>query len=373
MDEEYMRQALAVARFAAGRTSPNPLVGAVVVNDGRIVGQGWHRKAGTPHAEVHALRQAGDLANGAALYVTLEPCSHYGKTPPCAEAVIQSGIKRVVVAMRDPNPLVAGRGLEALRRAGIQVEEGILRAEAEALNEVFLKWITTRCPFVALKMAMTLDGKIATAAGQSKWITNEASRRYAHQLRDFYDGILVGIGTVLADDPSLTARLPEGGKNPTRIVLDSLARTPVSSQLVTDQKAPTIIAVTERAPQERIERLKRRGVEVFVFPSDAKGNVSLRPLLQQLGQNEICSLLVEGGSSVNGAFVTQGLVDRVHAFIAPKLVGGMKALTSVGGEGIAALSEACRLEDLKVQTLEGDLLITAKVVKEEAVGCLPDL
>lgn len=372
MDEEYMRQALAIARFAAGRTSPNPLVGAVIVNGGRIVGQGWHRKAGTPHAEVHALRQAGELANGATLYVTLEPCSHYGKTPPCSEAVIQSGIKRVVVAMRDPNPLVAGRGLEALRTAGIQVEEGILQAEAEALNEVFLKWIATRRPLVALKMAMTLDGKIATAAGQSKWITNEASRRYAHRLRDLYDGILVGIGTVLADDPSLTARLPEGGKNPVRIVVDSSARTPVSSKLVTDQKAPTIIAVTEQAPPERIERLKQQGAEVLVFQSDANGKVPLRALLQQLGENEICSLLVEGGSSVHGAFVAQGLVDQVYAFIAPKMVGGVKALTSVGGEGIAVLSEACQLENIKVQILEGDLLITAKAVKGEAAQCSPD-
>ena len=221
-DEDYMREALRLARNALGRTSPNPLVGAVVVREGRIVGAGWHRKAGTPHAEVHALAMAGSLAQGATVYVTLEPCSHHGRTGPCAEALVQAGVSRVVIGMQDPNPLVAGRGIAILEKAGIDVTCGILEEEAKALNEVFLKWILQREPFVVLKTAMTLDGKITTSTGESRWITNEASRQRSHELRDIYDAILVGIGTVLADDPSLTTRLPGGlGKNPLRVILDS--------------------------------------------------------------------------------------------------------------------------------------------------------
>ena len=353
-----MREALRIARNAEGRTSPNPLVGAVIVRDGRIIAEGWHRKAGTPHAEIHALRMAGDLARGATLYVTLEPCSHYGRTGPCAKAVAEAGIARVVVAMQDPNPKVAGRGLSMLREAGIEVRCGVLADEAARLNEVFLHWITTGMPFVVLKTAMTLDGKIATRTGASQWITNEASRRRVHEYRDIYDSILVGIGTVLHDDPSLTTRLPDGtGKNPVRIIVDSQARTPLSAKVVCDGQAKTIVAVTEQAPEARCKALEKAGVEVIRAGSGA--HVDLRLLLQMLGEREICSVFVEGGGSVNFSLLEASLVDKVYAFIAPKLVGGREALTPVEGEGFASLGECVALTDVHVEELAGDILLTA--------------
>ena len=307
-DEDYMREALRIARYAEGRTSPNPLVGAVIVRDGRIIAEGWHRKAGTPHAEIHALRMAGDLARGATLYVTLEPCSHYGRTGPCAKAVAEAGIARVVVAMQDPNPKVAGRGMEMLRAAGVEVCCGVLAAEAARLNEVFLHWITTGLPFVALKTAMTLDGKIATHTGDSQWITGEASRLRVHELRDRYDAILVGIGTVLHDDPSLTTRLPDRqGKHPLRIVLDSMARTPRTAKLLTDGAAPTLIAVTARAPQERVAALRQAGAEVLVCGEGPR--VDARALLKARGEREMSSVFVEGGGRVNASLLAAGVVD----------------------------------------------------------------
>ncbi len=361
-DEDYMGIALELAKNALGRTSPNPLVGAVVVRDGRIVASGWHRKAGTPHAEIHALRMAGELAEDATLYVTLEPCAHYGRTGPCAKAVIEAGIRRVVIAMGDPNPLVAGKGIAMLREAGLDVSCGILEAEARKLNEVFLKWISTGLPFVTMKTAMSLDGKIATVTGKSQWITNQASRRRVHEWRDIHDGILVGIQTVLADDPSLTTRLPEGrGKNPVRIVLDSRARTPLSARLLTDGQAKTFIAVTAKAPEANTQRLREAGAQVLVAGDGDR--VDLRELLRQLGEREICSLFVEGGSAVNFSFLQAGLVDRVHAFIAPKLLGGREALTPVGGVGFAELSDAVVLEDVEVENLAGDVLISGCVRK----------
>lgn len=357
-DEDFMREALALARNAEGRTSPNPMVGAVIVRDGRIIAAGWHRKAGTPHAEVHALRMAGDLAKGATLYVTLEPCSHYGRTGPCAKAVVEAGIKRAVIAMKDPNPLVSGRGIEILEEAGIEVKVGVLEEEARRLNEAFLKWVPHKMPFVVLKTAMTLDGKIATYTGESQWITNEASRLRVHEYRDIYDSILVGIGTVLRDDPSLTTRLPDyTGKNPVRIIVDSQARTPLTAKVVTDGKARTIIAVTEQAPLERIKALEKAGAEVITAGTGA--HVDLRNLLQQLGQKEICSVFVEGGGRINFSLLQEGLVDKVHAFIAPKIIGGSEALTPVEGEGFASLHDAVELRDVKVETIDGDILLTA--------------
>lgn len=357
-----MHEALRIARNAEGRTSPNPLVGAVIVKDGRIIAEGWHRKAGTPHAEVHALHMAGDLAEGATLYVSLEPCSHYGRTGPCAKAVAESGIRRVVVAMRDPNPKVAGRGIQILKDAGIEVAEGVLEPEARRLNEVFLKWIVTGRPFIVMKMAMSLDGKIATAAGESQWITGEASRRYGHRLRDIYDGILVGIGTVLADDPSLTTRLADRpGKNPVRIILDSHARTPLSAKILTDGQAQTIIAVAEDAPEDRVAAIRTVGAEVLAV---GKGKVDLRALLAELGQREITSVLVEGGGHINDAFLRAGLVDKVHAFIAPMMIGGREALTPVGGIGFPKLSEAVRLEGLSVEPSGEDIHLTGYVRRD---------
>ena len=359
-DEMFMREALRIARNAEGRTSPNPLVGAVIVRDGIIVAEGWHRKAGTPHAEVHALRMAGDLAKGATLYVTLEPCAHVGRTGPCAVAVRDAGIRRVVVAMSDPNPLVAGKGIQILRDAGVEVTVGVCEAEARQLNEVFLHWITTGQPFVVLKTAMTLDGKIATASGASKWITGEAARLRVHELRDRYDAILAGIGTALADDPSLTTRLPDRtGKNPVRIIVDSNARLPLTSNVVTDGQAQTIVAVTEAAPEERVAALRAHGVDVLTCGTGS--HVDLVQLMQELGRREIASVLVEGGGTVNFSLLAAGLVDKVHAFVAPKIVGGRTAKTPVEGEGFAQLADSVQLTQLTAESVGGDVLLTGYV------------
>jgi len=364
MQEQYMRMALALAALAKGRTSPNPMVGAVVVKGGRVVGQGWHREAGTPHAEIHALRQAGELAKDADLYVTLEPCSHYGRTPPCCEAVLESGVKRVFAAMRDPNPKVSGSGLARLSKAGVEVElaTGELHEAACRLNEVFLKWIMTKMPFVAVKTAMTLDGKIATTSGQSKWITGEAARKRVHELRDIYDGILVGIQTVVADDPLLTTRL-DGGKSPLRIVADSQARLPFNAKLVTDQTAQTVVAVTGAASAERVAALEQNGVQVMQVASDAKGRVDLADLLRRLGQRNVCSVLVEGGASLNDSLFRAQLVDKVYTFIAPKIFGGKDAPTPIGGIGIAAIEDHVALSELTMEKIGEDFLLTGYVKK----------
>ena len=358
-----MREALKLAAHGRGRTSPNPMVGAVLVRDGRIVGAGWHRKAGTEHAEIHALRMAGELARGATLFVTLEPCSHTGRTGPCARAVIEAGVKRVVAAMEDPNPLVSGRGFQMLREAGVEVDSGLLDQEARRLNEAFLTWVTEKRPFVTLKMAMTLDGKTATAGGESQWITGEEARLRGHVLRDETDAILVGIGTVLADRPSLTTRLPDGnGKNPLRIILDSHARRPVDLHMLRDGAAPVLIAATEAAPEENVKRLRETGAEVFV--SGAGPTVDLPLLLRTMGERKICSLLVEGGSTVHFSFLKAGLADKVCAFIAPMMVGGKNATPAVGGEGFSCLAEAARLTDIKTEMIGKDFCISGYIVKE---------
>lgn len=357
MDRHYMQMALELAARARGRTSPNPMVGAVVVRDENVIGRGYHLRAGTPHAEVHALDEAGNEAKGATLYVTLEPCCHYGRTGPCSEAVIQAGISRVVVAMADPNPLVAGGGIGRLREAGIEVTLGVLEEEARELNEVFIKYITARLPFVVAKAAVSLDGKIATRSGKSKWITGPEARAYGHQLRDWYDAIMVGIGTVLADDPSLTARLPGGGgRDPVRIILDSLARTPLNARILTQQsEASTMIAVTAGAPDERLEGLRQAGAEVLVVNDGPR--VDLTELMKILGEREIASVLLEGGASVHGSALTAGIVDKVAWFIAPKIIGGREAPGPVGGPGVDDPSEAWEVERLKVSRLGPDLCI----------------
>lgn len=364
LDQQFMRQALDLARQGLGRTSPNPMVGAVVVQDGKIIGQGWHRKAGTPHAEVHALQAAGDRAQGATLYVTLEPCCHHGRTPPCTDAVIKAGIRRVIVAVTDPNPRVGGGGIARLKAAGIEVVSGILAQEAARLNEVFIKWISTGLPFVILKTAMTLDGKTATVSGQSKWITGEAARQRVHMLRDRCDAILAGIGTVLADDPSLTTRLPQGGKNPMRVILDSQARIPLEATVVTDGLAPTVIAVGPHAPAEKLTALRSKGVEILPVPC-RDGRLDLRQLCQALGSRNITSLLIEGGAAVNAGFLRENLIDKVYWFLAPKLFGGALAPGPVGGEGIAAVEQAVGLEDIAVEAIGQDLLITGYIQRRE--------
>jgi len=363
-DQQYMQMALELAARAKGRTSPNPMVGAVVVKDGRVVGQGYHARAGTPHAEINALREAGELAEGATLYVTLEPCCHHGRTGPCTEAVIKARVNRVVVAMTDPNPLVAGEGIQKLRNAGIEVVCGVLEQDARRLNEVFIKYITTRKPYVVLKTAMSLDGKIATAHGESQWITGAESREYVHRLRDRYDAILVGVDTVLADDPSLTTRLPAGwGKDPIRVVLDSQARTPHTARVVIqNSEAPTLIITAPGAPQERVQLLKEAGAQVIEVPGD-EGGIDLASLLAELGQREITSVLVEGGARVNGSFVTGNLVDKVYWFIAPKLIGGITAPGPLGGPGITALQDALPIKDIKLHRYGEDICIEGYAVK----------
>ncbi|GMA99635.1 bifunctional diaminohydroxyphosphoribosylaminopyrimidine deaminase/5-amino-6-(5-phosphoribosylamino)uracil reductase RibD [Pelosinus sp. IPA-1] len=364
MDEEYMRQALFLAQYATGRTSPNPMVGAVIVREGRVVGQGWHKQAGTPHAEINALQQAGELAEGATIYVTLEPCSHHGRTGPCADALILAGITRVIVAMADPNPLVAGQGINKLRKAGIEVVEGVLSREAAKLNEVFIKWISTKLPFVHLKSAMSLDGKIASYTGQSQWITGPAARNRVHTLRDTCDAILVGIGTVLADNPSLTTRLSYQGKNPNRVIVDSMARTPLTANVVTDGLAKTIIAVTDKAPEERVNALRACGVEVLVVESKQDG-VNLPLLFKELGKRQITSLLIEGGASINASVLEDNLVDKVHWFIAPKIIGGNSAPGPIAGQGIADVNKAILLEDIETESVGEDILISAYMRNRE--------
>lgn len=363
-DEKYMRLAMQLAGNAIGRTSPNPLVGAVIVKDNRVVGCGWHRKAGTPHAEVHALNQAGELAQGADVYVTLEPCAHYGKTPPCAKALVEAKVKNVYGGLLDVNPKVAGKGFKILEDAGIHVEYGFLQDELRKQNEVFFKWIEHKKPFVVLKAAMTLDGKIATATGQSKWITNETSRAYGYKLRDIYDGIMVGINTVIEDNPMLTARV-DGGKNPIRIVVDSSLRIDINANVVQDKSAKTIVATIDKADKDKILKLQAQDVDVIVVDKDENDKVDIEKLLDILGQQNICSILVEGGATLSGSFVAKKLVDKVYFFIAPKIVGGKEAKTPVAGTGILNLQEALALKDIQIEKLEEDILIIGRVDKDK--------
>ena len=372
-DTYFMNEALKIAKYGIGRTSPNPMVGSIIVKDNRIVGQGWHRKSGTPHAEIHALNQAGDLAKNSTIYVTLEPCCHYGRTGPCSEAIVKSGIKRAVVAMKDPNPLVAGKGIEQLRNAGIEVTVGVLEDEAIKLNEVFIKWITTGFPFVTLKTAMSLDGKIASYTGHSKWITNDASRNFVHKLRDCHDVILVGIGTVLADDPSLTTRLSEKnlnayqGKSPVRVIVDSKAKTPLTATVLNDNCAKTIIAVSSsEAEPEKINALKEKGAEVLIINNDEQnGGILLPELLKKLGELKYTSIFVEGGATINASFLKCDLVDRVYWFIAPKIIGGENAKGPIGGTGVDTVDQAVKLKDIEITQIDEDILVSANIVKRE--------
>ncbi|GAB6137426.1 bifunctional diaminohydroxyphosphoribosylaminopyrimidine deaminase/5-amino-6-(5-phosphoribosylamino)uracil reductase RibD [Halanaerobaculum tunisiense] len=354
--EEYMQQAIELARRATGRTSPNPLVGAVIVKNGEIISQGYHHYAGGAHAEVNALQKAGPTAQGATMYVTLEPCTHHGKTPPCTEAIIASGIKRVVIAMKDPNPQVAGEGIKQLQEAGIAVEVGVLAEQARELNEVFIKYITTQQPFVLLKNAVTLDGKIATKTGDSKWITGPESRQLVHNLRDQVDAILVGVGTVLADDPRLTTRLPDReGEDPIRIILDSKLETPCNANVINQESAAnTIIATTSQAAREKKELLTQAGADIIEVGSS---EVDLNLLLDKLGEQEITSLLVEGGSQVNTSFWEAELVDKLYYFIAPKIIGGREAVSVVSGTGVEQIKEGIKLTDKDVSLSGEDILV----------------
>lgn len=361
-DEDYMRQALGLAERGRGWVEPNPLVGAVLVHAGKVVGEGYHERFGGPHAEVSALARAGAAARGATLYVTLEPCCHHGKTPPCTDALIAGGVSRLVAAMEDPFEQVAGAGLEQLRAAGIAVQSGVLETEARRLNAPYLKLLTTGMPYVHAKWAMTLDGKMATVSGESKWISSEASRQLVHELRGRMDAIIVGIGTVLADDPQLTAR-PPGPRTATRVVLDSGARLPLDSQLVrTARAAPVLLATTDRAPARSREALEGAGCECLLLPHDG-GGVAAQALLRELGRRRMSNVLVEGGGQVLGGFFARRQIDEVHVFVAGKLLGGPGAHTPVTGPGIERMADAIRLEEIEVLSVDGDCLIRGRVLK----------
>jgi diaminohydroxyphosphoribosylaminopyrimidine deaminase / 5-amino-6-(5-phosphoribosylamino)uracil reductase len=357
--EAYMRQALRLAERGRGRTSPNPLVGAVIVKAGKIVGSGFHRKAGEPHAEVNAISAAGARARGAALYVNLEPCCHRTKrTPPCTEAIIKSGVRKVVLSMRDPNPKVNGRGIKILRSAGISIVEGILEDNARTINEIYIKYIKKRVPFVILKAAMTLDGKIALGNTLSRWITGEQARRIAHRLRNQVDAVLVGIRTVLADNPRLTTRLSgKRGKDPHRIVLDSRLRIPLNARVLSQSSsATTFIATTRKAPRGKIRKLHDKGAVVLVLP-DQNNRVNLKSLMKELGRRGMTSLMIEGGAEVNASALQSGLVDKLIWFVAPKLMGGKEALGVIGGKSPEKLKETLSVRYVRCRKVGDDLMI----------------
>jgi diaminohydroxyphosphoribosylaminopyrimidine deaminase/5-amino-6-(5-phosphoribosylamino)uracil reductase len=355
-DMRFMRRALRLAARGAGRASPNPMVGAVIVSGGAIIAEGFHRGPGTAHAEIVALERAGDKARGATMYLTLEPCTHYGRTPPCASRVIASGLKRVVIASEDPNPIVAGGGIAALRQAGIEVEVGLLRDEEHRLNETYRKYITTGRPFVTLKIAMSLDGKIATRTGESRWITGGKARVQAHRMRRDADAVLVGVGTVIADDPALTVRHVRARRQPLCVIADSKARTPPGAKVCAGER-PALIAVTADAAPTDVQALREAGAEVLTLPN-RDGKVDLAALLQELGARDIASLLVEGGGELIASFIELDLADKLVVFIAPKIIGGAEAATGVEGTGIAAIDQAWPLRDIRCRRVGEDLMVT---------------
>lgn len=370
-DRDYMQRAIELARRGEGWVNPNPLVGAVIVKDGRVIAEGWHHKYGELHAERDALRALKEPAEGATIYVTLEPCCHYGKQPPCTLAIMEHGISRVVIGSRDPNPLVAGKGVRMLREHGITVVEDFMREECDALNPVFFHYITTGRPYVKMKYAMTADGKIATKTGASKWITSEEARELVHDWRNACRGIMAGIGTVLADNPLLNCRRP-GGRDPVRIICDSRLRIPEDSQICrTAQKYETIVACAlskdaDRRPEEmraKAERLRQQGVEVWSVPAQ-DGSVDLKELVKRLGKRGIDSILLEGGGTLNESALRAGIVQEVNAFVAPKIFGG-KARSPVEGTGVEVPQEALQMEMKQVRQVGKDLLITYRISDDQ--------
>ncbi len=358
-----MRLALRLARRGMGKTSPNPMVGAVVVNAGKVVGRGYHHRAGEPHAEVLALAGAGEKARGATLYLNLEPCDHFGRTPPCTRAILAAGIRRVVAGMKDPNPLVSGRGNRRLRRGGIDVEVGILEDECRELNEPFEKFMATGTPWVTLKAAATLDGKVAAASGDSRWISSPGSRAYVHRLRSAADAVLVGLGTVLRDDPMLNVRLPAGTKarHPLRVIVDSRLRIPLDCRVVrTAAEYPTLVATTDEAPAARMKALKSAGVTVIPVKRGGDGRVSLTNLMKVLAGRGIQSLLLEGGPTLNASAIREKIVDRMLLFMAPKIIGGGNCPGILGGEACLRVRDAQPWEILSVKRLGPDVMILAR-------------
>ena len=360
-DEEYMLRAVQLARNGIGFVNPNPLVGAVIVKNGNIIGEGWHEQYGQPHAERNALKNCTESPEGAEIYVTLEPCCHHGKQPPCTEAIIQAGIRKVYIGSADPNPLVAGKGAELLRQAGIEVQTGVCQAECDKLNKIFFHYITTKAPYCMMKIAMTADGKTATRTGLSRWITNEASRRHVHETRKQFSGIMCGIGTVIADNPSLTCRI-ENPSNPTRIICDTHLRIPVECNIVrTADQVPTIVA-TSSQDEAKLEKLRNHGVQILKIKAH-EGNINLKLLMKKLGEQGIDSVLLEGGACLHESALRAGIVQHVQIYIAPKIFGGVSAKTAVGGLGVEEVDEAYRLSTPEIRTFGSDILLDYDILE----------
>lgn len=359
-DIKFMREALALARSQMGKTSPDPMVGALVVKDDRIISTGYHAEQSTPHAEAFAIKKAGSKARGATLYLNLEPCCHYGYNPPCTDAIIKAGIKRVVAAMQDPNPLVNGKGFAQLKDAGIKVKVGVLEEEARELNEAFIKYITTNMPFVILKTAMSMDGKVATVTGDSIYITGLASRQYVHVLRVYVDAMMLGVNTVIIDDPKLTVRDIGGEKiekrNPKKIILDTNAEIPLNSYVLKHEPEKTIVVAGEGASKKKLDKIRRTGASVLRAATKGDG-IDLRKLMAELGEDKITSIMIESGGTLASSALKEGIVDKVMFFIAPKIIGGKTAPTPVAGNGFKKLSQAINLKNPSVRMFGNDVLI----------------
>lgn len=357
MDYSYMELAISLAKQGEGRVNPNPLVGAVIVKNNRIIGQGYHKQYGGLHAEREAFQNLTENCQGAEMYVTLEPCCHHGKQPPCTDAIIQHGIKTVYIGSADPNPLVSGKGTQILREHGIQVVEQVMKAECDAINPVFFHYIRNKLPYVALKYAMTLDGKTATHTGLSKWITNETARQHVHKLRNYYTGIMVGIGTVIKDDPMLNCRIDQG-RNPIRIICDSQLRIPLDSQIVkTASTIPTIIATRNDANPQKAIQLREKQISILPLPAH-NGHIDLTKLMQELGKREMDGILLEGGGTLSEAMLQAGHIQQLYAYIAPKIFGGSGTYSPVGGLGVSSPNEAWQFQLNDITTLGEDILLT---------------
>lgn len=359
-DPKYMQIVLKLAAKGRGRTSPNPMVGAVIVRNDEIVGQGYHKKAGEPHAEINAITAAGKKARGGTLYVNLEPCNHYGRTPPCTEAILAAGIRRMVIGMCDPNPDVKGGGVEFLQFHGVKVAPGILEKECRHLNEAYIKYVTEKRPFVIMKAAASMDGKIATRSGDAKWITGEKARRFVHRLRNEVDAILVGAGTVLKDDPRLTTRLEKkGSRYPVRVILDSRLKIPLSAKIFSlYSPAPTLVVTSHDAPKSKKKHLIEKGIDVISVSNNQVG-LDFKELLSKLGKKGIVSVLVEGGGAIFGSIIQSRLVDKFYLFYAPIIIGGTRATGTVGGKGVSCIADAFRLRDMRIRKIGEDLLVEA--------------
>jgi diaminohydroxyphosphoribosylaminopyrimidine deaminase / 5-amino-6-(5-phosphoribosylamino)uracil reductase len=362
--QDYMKRAIDLANQGIGFVNPNPLVGAVIVKNGKIIGEGYHMCFGEAHAEVNAFSNATEDVEGAEMYVTLEPCSHYGKTPPCALKIIEKKIKKVYVSSKDPNPLVAGRGIELLKNAGIEVESGLLEDVSKKQNEVFLKYIQEKVPFVAMKYAMTLDGKIATSTKDSKWITNEKSRAFVHDLRNQYMGIMVGINTVVLDDPILNVRRSIPSRNPVRFIIDPNLRIPESSKIVqTAHEQKTYIITDLNADKTKISQLEKHGLKMIL--TSTKPNLDMKHLMKEIGALGIDSLIIEGGGYLHAKALEAGIVDKAYVFIAPKMIGGIEAPSPVGGTGIQLMKNAIKLKNITYQAFDQDFMIEGYISKEK--------